>query len=454
MDLILKWRRFFEKGHERTVRAKKNVLLSLIFKLAGVIIGFSYFPLSLSYLDTVKFGIFLTMASMIDWFAELDVGIGNGLINRLGEAVADGDDERGRGYVSTAYFFVGSIFSGVTILVAVVSYFLPWSDWLKADPAMNSEIAILAVLMFVAFAIRFVSSLIFQVFYATQQSGMVNLFSLLNKLAFLFVIIYLLYFTTEGSLLNYGIAKTFTFAFIPLIGSIIYFRTTFKRFRPSFRYVKKEYFKDLFSLGLQFFVIKISMVIIFTTNNFLIARFASVEEVPEYEAAYKLFSVFLMLFVILTNQYWSANIEAYRKGELDWMKKTLKNLRKVWLATISLTILLIPASSFLYEIWLQDKILIPVMLTVAVAVSISTTNWVNLHNLVLNGTGKIRLQMMIWIIACFLNIPLSILFAVGFGFGTIGVVMGTIVSLLPMAVFSPLQVRKILNQTDTGIWSK
>ena len=111
-------------------------------------------------------------------------------------------------------------------------------------------------------------------------------------------------------------------------------------------------------------------------------------------------------------------------------------------------------SPIFYELWLQGKIIIPVFLTISVAVSVATTNWVNLHNLVLNGTGKIRLQMTIWIIACIINIPLSIFFAVVLGFGTIGIVMGTIASLLPMAILSPLQVRKIMNRTDSGIWAK
>lgn len=454
MSLILKWRRFFQKGHERTIKAKKNVVLAVFLKGAGVLIGFLYFPLGLAYLDPVKFGIFLTMASMIDWFRELDVGIGSGLRNRLGEAFADGDDERAQGYVSTAYFFVGSIFSVVTLLFVTLSYFLPWSDWLQTDPALNSQIAILAMLMFGAFAIRFVSSLVYQVFYALQRTAMIDLFSFYSKLTFLFVIIYLLYFTENNSLLNYGVAKTFTFACVPLLVGIYYYRGAFKQFRPSFRKVKKAYFKDLFSLGFQFFIIKMSMLVVFVTNNFLIARFVSVEEVPPYEAAYKFLSVFLMIFVILTNQMWSANLEAYRKGELDWMKKSLKGIRKIWFISLGLMALALLISPFFFELWLQGKIEIPILLTFGVAISVAVTNWVHLHNLVLNGAGKIKMQMIGWIVACIINIPISIFYAEFLGFGTIGIVMGTITSLIPMAIFSPIQVRKILNRADNGIWSK
>ncbi|MDH3651008.1 MAG: hypothetical protein OEQ53_15080, partial [Saprospiraceae bacterium] len=110
MGIFTRWKERFESGNARSVRARKNVLLALVYKGLGLIIGFAYFPISLEYLTTEKFGIFLTLSSMIDWFAELDIGLGNSLRNRYGEAIADGDDAKAKGYVSTAYFVLGSIF--------------------------------------------------------------------------------------------------------------------------------------------------------------------------------------------------------------------------------------------------------------------------------------------------------------------------------------------------------
>lgn len=442
-----------EKGHERSVRAKKNILFAIIFKGIGVLIGFAYFPLSLQYLGPMKFGAFLTLVSMINWFEELDVGIGNGLRNRLGESIADGDDEKGRGYVSTAYFVLGAIFSGVSIVFIAVCFFIPWADWLQADPALNNEIMYLAIIMFAAFAVRFVASLVFQIFYALQRVAIVDVFSTIGKIAFL-LMIFLLIYTTNESLLLFGAAKTFTFAAVPLIVGFYYFNTSFKRFRPSIKLINMSYFKGLFSLGVQFFIIKSAMIVIHSTNNFLIASFVSLEGVPQFEAAYKLLSIFLMLFVIITNQLWSANVEAYRKGDMEWMKKTMKNISKVWLGTVILSILLVLISPLLYKIWLQDKIQIPMLLTFGVAVTISITTWVNSFNLVINGTGKIRLQMYAWIFASIVNIPISIFFVRSLDLGINGIVLGTIVSMIPLAILSPIQVNKLLSKTDTGIWSK
>ena len=451
--MIAALKNFFIKGHLRTIKAKKNILLAVIYRAIGLVIGFLYFPISLSYLDPIKFGIFLTMASMIDWFIELDVGIGNGLRNRLGEAIADGNEEKARGYVSTAYFAVGGIFSSAAIVFVVVSFFAPWSDWLKADPDLNGEIAILAMLMFGAMAIRFVSSLVYEVFYALQRTAIVYLFNTVGKVVFLLIIISLYYFTDE-SLLLFGVARTFTFALIPLAVGIYFFRQELKRFRPSYKMVKKEYFKSLFNLGFQFFIIQLATIVIYQTNNILIARYASLEAVPQYQAANKYLSIFVILFSILTNQIWSANIEAYRKNELEWMKKVLRGVFRIWVGSILLMGVMILVAPFIYQFWLQGKIEISVSLTAIVALSIATTIWINMFNLVINGTGKIRIQMIGWIIAGILNIPLSILFAKVMDFGVIGVVFGTIASLIPLAILSPIQVRKVLTGNDRGIWAK
>ena len=135
------------------------------------------------------------------------------------------------------------------------------------------------------------------------------------------------------------------------------------------------------------------------------------------------------------------------------MRNTIKSVVKIWLGTVLITFLMVLISPLFYKLWLGDKE-IPLAITIVVAVSVSITNWVNLFNLITNGTGKIRLQMYAWIFASIINIPLSIFFATTMELGTVGIVMGTIVSMLPLAFLSPIQVRKILSENIKGIWNK
>lgn len=451
------------RGHERTVKAKKNIFQAVFFKGIGVLIGFLYVPLQAGYLGEYKYGVFLFFVSLLEWFEELDVGIGNGLRNRFGEAVADGDVALARGYVSTAYYILGAIFSVASLVVIFACYFIPWTELINKSEKLegveavaisNQELMILAMLMFAAFAIRFVASLVYQIFYALQKAGMIDMFALIGKVAFLIIILVLMA-TTDGSLILFGVGKTFTFAMVPIVVGFYYFQKAFRPYRPSLKLASRKHFKGLFSLGMQFFLIKTSMIVIFSTNIFLINAFVGADFIPQYDSAYKYMAVFILFFNIITNQMWSANTEAYRKGDMQWMKDSMKKINLIWVATLFAAAFMILVSPYVYEIWLRGKVTTPsILLTFAIGISVCITTWVNSYNIVINGTGKVRLQMYTWIITAILNIPFCYFFAVVLDLGIIGIILGTIVCMIPLAVLSPIQVYKLLNKTDTGVWSK
>ena len=441
------------KGNARSVRAKKNVLQTIIIKALGVLIGFIYFPLSLDYLGTVKFGIFLTLMSVVDWFLNFDIGIGLGLRNKFGEAVAHEDAEKAKHYVSTAYFAVGAIIITITIVLLILNFTLPWTQWLNIAPDLTNEVEILGAVIIVAFGIQFVARNIYEIFYALQKMAYVEFFTLLTKVSFLILIVIIPYIIAD-SLLLFGAAKSLTFALVPLLVGIYFFKSKFGKYRPYLKFARLDYFRDLFSLGIKFFLIKIAMLIIHQTNNILIASFVSLEGVPQYEAAYKYLSVFMLLFVILNNQLWPSNIEAFAKGDLKWMRKSMRTVFKIWIGTVLIASLMVIISPFVYRFWLRDNLYIPITISIVVAISICLTTWVNMYNIVLNGTGKIKLQMYAWIFAACINIPASLFFVKVMDLGVMGIVLGTIFSLIPLTILSPIQVIKILSKKDRGIWSE
>lgn len=453
MNFLERVKKTFLKGDARSVRAKRNVLLTIVIKALGILIGFIYFPLSLDYLGAVKFGIFLTLLSIVDWFLNFDIGISLGLRNKFGESVAENDDEKAVRYVSTAYVALGIIVSVVTLILLILNFILPWTTWLNITPELVKEVKILGAIIIVAFGIQFVSRNIYEIFYALQKMAYVELFSFLTKASFLVLIIIIPYIVPE-SLLLFGTAKSLTFALVPLIVGLFFFKRKFNKYRPYLKYYRPSYFKDLFSLGYKFFLIKIAMLIIHQTNNILIASFVSLEGVPQYEAAYKYLSIFMLLFVILNNQLWPSNLEAYTKGEIDWMKKSMRTVFKIWIGTVLLAFIMVVISPFVYKIWLGENLDVPLLISIAVAVSISLTTWVNMFNIVLNGTGKIKLQMYAWVFAAIINIPASLFFVKIMHLGVVGIVLGTITSLLPLVVISPIQVSKILSKKEQGIWAK
>ncbi|MDW3651859.1 MAG: hypothetical protein R8P61_32575 [Bacteroidia bacterium] len=459
MNFTQKLKNRISSGHERTVRAKKNILLAIFYRGIGILVGFAISPLSLAYLDQTQLGIFILISTTFDWFEDLDLGVGKGMKNKVGEAVAKGKDLEARAYISSAYGAVSIIFASLAFVFIFASFLIPWSEFTKTDPGMNSEIRMLAIIVCAAFAIRFVSSLIYDIFGALQETAKIDFYHTLTKVTFL-VIMCLLIYSTESSLLYFGASKSFTFAFIPLIVGFFAFRKNLRKYAPSILFFQKKYLNTLLSLGGMFFLIRVAMVVIYQTNTLLITTLLDVSLVPIYDFSYKYFSILLMLFVIITNQLWPAYVEAYAKNDYEWMRTTIDKIVKIWLGSVVLGILMVLFSQVFYFYWInvwqtEDKIMVfPLSVSIFICMSVCMTNWVNAFNLVLNGTGKIRLQMYAMIFAAIINIPASIFFTKTLGMGIEGIILGTLVSLIPNAILAPVQVKMILRKKDKGIWSK
>ena len=101
---------FIRKGNSRSVKAKKNILWMLFIKGGNILIGLLLVPLTLGYVDSETYGLWMALSSMVAWIHFFDVGINNGLKNNLAQALAAGEYEKAKVYVSTTYAILCLIF--------------------------------------------------------------------------------------------------------------------------------------------------------------------------------------------------------------------------------------------------------------------------------------------------------------------------------------------------------
>ena len=105
---------------KRDLLAYKNILISFTFKAGSVIIVFLLVPITIEYLNPTKYGIWLTISSVIGFAGIFDLGLGNGLRNKLSESLALKDFEAAKSYVSTAYFII----SGLILIIFLLFVFM------------------------------------------------------------------------------------------------------------------------------------------------------------------------------------------------------------------------------------------------------------------------------------------------------------------------------------------
>src|SRR4029079_7746068 len=71
------------RGHERSARAKKNILASILIKGLSISVSLILVPLTIDYLNPSRYGIWLTLSSIVGWFVFFNVGLTQGLRNRF-----------------------------------------------------------------------------------------------------------------------------------------------------------------------------------------------------------------------------------------------------------------------------------------------------------------------------------------------------------------------------------
>lgn len=444
---------FFTKGHERSLKAKKNILSSLLIKCISIVISFLIIPLTLDYLSPFKYGIWITLTSVIGWFGFFDIGLGNGLRNKLAEALAKGNRELARIYISTSYVLVSLIIGVIYAIFLVIFPFINWASLLNIPAEMNTEISQLVFIVFSFFSVQFIIKLINMILLADQKPAInagTNAFASLLSL----IITYILIKTTHSSLLWLSIGVSVANLISPLIITVWFFSKRYKDLIPSIKYVKLEYAKDLMGIGFLFFIMQFAALIVFSTDSFIIDQLFGPEEVTSYNISYKYFSIINMLFGIITSPFWSAYTDGYHKQDFVWIKHTTRKLVAFWVLLVLIVFIMILCSAFFYKIWVGDKVKIPFILSVSMGLWVIMSTWTSIFGNFLSGVGKIRLSLYHSFAMIIINIPLCVFFAKYLHLGSTGVIVATCLCVLPQVFLHPIQYRKIINNKATGIWGK
>ena len=450
---IVKDRNNFSEGKDRTSRARKNILMLFLIHPFNLLLTLALVPLTLNVINETEYGIWLTVSSITTWFIALDFGLGNGLRNKLAEAFAKKDTLLAKRYVSAAYFYLSIISFGLFVLFAASNFFLPWEKILNAPAYLADTLHILIFIVFTLFILNFILKLISFIVIADQSPWVNGLFTLLINFSTV-IAIYFLSLTDFQTLLNVGIFYSTAPSLVFFGASIILFGSKYKEIRPSFSFIKKEYASELVSLGFQFFVIQISTLIILSTDNLIIAQIFSPASVTIYNIAYKYFYILFLVFAVILNPFWSAFTDAYTKGEIGWIKRSIKRLLQFWIIFSAVSVSMVVVADFVYEIWVGEKFIIPLSLNIFMALFIILMMWNNIFMFFINGVGKIRLQFYNSIVVGIINIPLSIYLGKTLGLGITGVIIATVICLSAGAVWAPIQYHKIINGKARGIWNK
>jgi len=438
-------------GFIKNFDSKSKVLLRnigqiFIIKCFSVACNILVFSISLKLISKSDYGIFLTVSSFIGWFSLLDIGIGNGLRNKLTLAITNNDYKLAKILVSSAYFIIGLIFSSFFIIFFIVSFFINWSQVFSTE----KEVYWIVISIAASFSIRMILQTIQTIYYSYQKSSRVEFLNFISQF-FMLICFYLLPYFFVPTILNVSLI----FSFAPILIFILFnaydFTNKFKEIIPSYKDLNYNEFKGVMTLGFNFFFIQIAVVILFSLNNFMINKYFNPEYVTDYNIAYKYYGITLMILSIMLSPLWSMMTKASAQNDYAWIKRIYFNSIKIWFLMFIFLILLFFVSPEVYKIWIGKNTKVDYAINLSTFFYFVIFTWNSIIATFLNGLNKIKLQLYLSMIGIVIYCLLVSILPVYVGAS--GIILSTCFSLLLSAIILTIQILKILDKKDTGLWS-
>lgn len=429
-------------SENRTKNYIRQLKGSFIFKLLAIFCSFLIIPLMIKYLGNEQYGIWSTLLSIISWITLFDIGIGNGLRNKISESLAKDNIKDAQIYISSGYIIIGIISIILLSIFLFVSIFIPWQSVFNTKLVSNDELEIVMNTTAIFLFINFWLSLINQVFNGTHKTSFVifNQF-LSNFLSLIFV--YMLYKYSDGSLIKLTFFYGFSLVITNIVLSIWFFKRNINLI-PRFSLYSKKYIKSIVSLGYKFFIIQIAVIIMFSSDKVLITQLFGPQYVTSYDVVFKLFSIITMVHTLLMAPLWSSYSDAYHRKDFEWIRLMIKKQLKISLLFVSATVLLIIFSKLIINLWIGNDLDIDYSLIFSMSLYTIVLIYGNIVTYILNGIDKLNIQVFTSILTIIINIPIVIFIVKFFETGLYGVVIGTVVTMIASVLIVSVNVYKMI----------
>ena len=446
-------RKKYSSADTRSKKMYKNTAAMIGIRGISMILTLISAPIMLHHVDRADYGVLLTLTSIVGWVGYMDIGLGNGLRNKLPEFIANNDFNSAKKIVSSCYATLAIYVALIITVFLIISPFVDWLEVLNSPTSDAREIRELTNVVFIAFCIQFLLGLLNSILFAYQMPAFQSLFTFAGQALALIALIIQVFVLNITSVLQIGAVNSIIPPLVLFCGSIGLFRTKLRKIAPSLKYVDLKSVSGILGLGMKFFVLQMITIVLFQANSIIIARVVNPEAVVEYNLAFKYVSLLTMIFTIVITPVWSATTDAYIRNDFTWIKKTISFSQKVCIISIIIGILMLLVSKFIYGIWLgKDAIDISYSTTGLILLYISFEMLYKVYGTIINGTGKVFAQMILTGIIAIIYIPLALL--LGSSWGLSGVLIANVIVFAVNYIWAKMQCNKLINQTATGIWNK
>ena len=436
-----------------TNQSEKKVLLNNIFAsfaIKGVALAVSFLstPAYINYFsDNAVLGVWFAIISMLNWVLFFDLGLGNGLRNRLVDSIAKGLTHDSRELVSSGYAALGTLTFLAGLLFLMVSGFVNWNSIFAIDTLVISEVELSLSLSIVVLGtlIQLWLRLITAVLYAYEKTALPSLVTLISNTVVLVAIMLPNNMDVNEKLLAISVVQVLSMNVPLILISLWFFICKHPEIRPKYNAVTLSSAKSVTCLGGKFFVVQILLMVVSSTNEVLISSTCSSSDVVTYSAYYRLFNLAVTMFSLIIQPMWSSMGKAMAEQRYSWIRTIHNRCINVALISSAICFVVTPLVPAIISIWLGPSSGVETSATFALvfAALASLTLILNASTCVANATGHLSVQLYGLGVGAICKVPLAIALSY---MGWLGVVLANVFCLVPVTVIQTINSKRIASQ--------
>lgn len=375
-------------------------IISKIMALAVMLLSIRW---TLPYLGAERFGVWMTVASFSTMLILLDLGIGNAMINRVASAAAEDKPEKLKKIISGSLGFLFIVSVAMGMLLFLLAYILPIEQLIKVkDASLLPEIKRTILVFAILFGFNIFGSGVQKLF-----SGLQRTFEsyLASAVCSLLALICVWWSAHHGAAIPLLLVLTLG---IQTLGGYLLILLLIQRklfaLKDIGRSVQQEY-KQLFKTGALYFVLQMGVMIGWGSDSLIISSTLGVASVTMYSIAQRLFQFSILGLYMINGPLWGAYADANARQDKDFIRITLyRSMKLTFILSILSIAIIIIFHEFILEIWLANKVIIPLSFLLAFACWTFMENMSGAFGLFLNGIHIVKPQLVS--VALFVSISL------------------------------------------------
>ncbi len=423
-----------------------QLIMSGFYKALSGLALFVSIPVLIHYLGNSSYGVWVLVFTLFQWVLLMDFGLSSVLKTKIPELQHNGNQDLINAYVKSTYKICSYIAAGIFFFFVLLFWIFDVKSLLNID--FDSGFVVkLFLLNILFFCLNFILNTHKALFVSVHKGKFAEQSIAVTQVSFLVLLILTTHFFPVIAIETKLYLVSFVNGFVSLLINLIYTIYFFKSEKFSFKTkleTPKEYLNTIYRLGMKYMAIQVGGLLLFSSDNYILAYFFGPKEIVPYEVVSKYFQFPLMILLAGMAPLWSKFTKHYLEKDAIWIKNAFRKFNYFFIAILIGVIVFTLMAQPVMTVWIAKDFNPPLLLLIFVALMTALRIFTAFYGYFFNGIGNLKSYLLLLSGSVLIKLPLSYLF-IKLNFGISSVVIASSCCLLIWSFVQPMEAYKIVS---------